>query len=190
MKLSILSLVSLALSVAAAPAGADFSLVGFAKDNPIGTTTGGAGKNSKKVTVRTVDEFVAAVKGNEPTIVYADGSFNLTGRVSVGSNKSLIGVGKGAQILGSGLNIKSQTNVIVRNFGFTATNDDAMTIQNSTRVWVDHNEFTTGNFPALGPDAYDGQVDIIRASDWITVSWNYFHDHWYILPLPHTEHAC
>ncbi|KAK1494742.1 longiborneol synthase, partial [Colletotrichum tamarilloi] len=22
------------------------------------------------------------------------------------------------------------------------------------------------------------QVDIIRASDWITVSWNYFHDHW------------
>lgn len=24
----------------------------------------------------------------------------------------------------------------------------------------------------------DGQVDIIRASDWITVSWNYFHDHW------------
>jgi pectate lyase len=118
MKLSILSLVSLALSVAAAPAGADFSLVGFAKDNPIGTTTGGAGKNSKKVTVRTVDEFVAAVKGNEPTIVYADGSFNLTGRVSVGSNKSLIGVGKGAQILGSGLNIKSQTNVIVRNFGF------------------------------------------------------------------------
>lgn len=24
----------------------------------------------------------------------------------------------------------------------------------------------------------DGQVDIIRAADWITVSWNYFHDHW------------
>jgi pectate lyase len=24
----------------------------------------------------------------------------------------------------------------------------------------------------------DGQVDIIRGSDWITVSWNYFHDHW------------
>jgi pectate lyase len=24
----------------------------------------------------------------------------------------------------------------------------------------------------------DGQVDISRASDWITVSWNYLHDHW------------
>jgi hypothetical protein len=24
----------------------------------------------------------------------------------------------------------------------------------------------------------DGQLDIIRASDWITVSFNYFHDHW------------
>jgi pectate lyase len=29
-----------------------------------------------------------------------------------------------------------------------------------------------------GPDHYDGQCDIVRASDWITVSWNYFHDHW------------
>jgi pectate lyase len=189
MKLSILSLISLALSVTAAPAGADFSLVGFAKDNPIGTTTGGAGKNSKKVTVRTFDEFVAAVTGNEPTIVYADGSFNLTRRVSVGSNKSLIGLGKGAQITGSGLNINSQTNVIVRNFGFTAIDDDAMTIRNSTRVWVDHNEFATGNLPALGPDAYDGQVDIIRASDWITVSWNYLHDHWYVPALPYTGHV-
>ena len=24
----------------------------------------------------------------------------------------------------------------------------------------------------------DGQIDISRASDWITVSWNYLHDHW------------
>jgi pectate lyase len=24
----------------------------------------------------------------------------------------------------------------------------------------------------------DGQIDIIRASDFVTVSWNYFHDHW------------
>jgi pectate lyase len=45
-------------------------------------------------------------------------------------------------------------------------------------VWIDHNEFESGNFPAAGPDEYDGQCDIIRASDWITVSWNYFHDHW------------
>jgi pectate lyase len=33
---------------------------------------------------------------------------------------------------------------------------------------------TTADFLGL----QDGQVDIIRGSDWITVSWNYFHDHW------------
>lgn len=167
MKLSILSLLSLALSATATPSGADFSLVGFAKDNPIGTTTGGSAKHGKSVTVRTVAEFIKAVNGSEPTVVYAKGKFNLTSRVQIGSNKSLIGLGKGAQITGSGLNIYNKTNVIIRNFGFTAIADDAMTIRNSTRVWIDHNEFTTGNFPALGPDAFDGQVDIIRASDWV-----------------------
>ncbi|CAN9362890.1 unnamed protein product [Alternaria alternata] len=180
MKLSILSLLSLALSATAAPAGCDFSLVGFAKDNPIGPTTGGAGRHGKSVTVRTVAEFIKAVNGSEPTVVYAKGSFNLTSRVQVGSNKSVIGVGKGAQITGSGLNIFNKTNVIIRNIGFTAIDDDAMTIRNSTRVWIDHNEFTTGNFPALGPDAYDGQVDIIRAADWITghLHVTYHHNYW------------
>jgi pectate lyase len=45
-----------------------------------------------------------------------------------------------------------------------------------TRVWIDHNEFESDLDG--GPDKYDGQCDIVRASDWITVSWNYFHDHW------------
>jgi pectate lyase len=167
MKLSVLSLFSLALSATATPSGVDFSLVGFAKDNPIGTTTGGSAKHGKSVTVRTVAEFIKAVNGSEPTVVYAKGNFNLTSRVQIGSNKSLIGLGKGAQITGAGLNIYNKTNVIIQNFGFIAIPDDAMTIRNSTRVWIDHNEFTTGNFPALGPDAFDGQVDIIRASDWV-----------------------
>ncbi|KAF1937783.1 pectin lyase-like protein [Clathrospora elynae] len=178
MKPSILSVFSLVLSTTAAPSDAGFSLVGFAKDHPPGTTTGGAGKNSKTVTVTTVAEFKKVVTDNEPTIIYANDTFNLTSRVQIGSNKSLIGLGKGAQIIGAGLNIYSQTNVIIRNFGLTAIPDDAITIRNSTRVWIDHNEFTTGNFTANGPDLYDGQLDIIRANDWITVSWNYFHDHW------------
>jgi pectate lyase len=54
--------------------------------------------------------------------------------------------------------------------------NDGITVQNSTRVWIDHNEFESDLLG--GPDKYDGQCDIVRASDWITVSWNYFHDHW------------
>jgi pectate lyase len=169
------SLASLALLVNAAPAGCDFSLVGFGKDNPLGPTTGG--KGGKVVTVKTQDALFAAVQGDTPAIVYLDGTFNLTSRLNVGSNKSIIGKGKGAEITGSGITVKSQTNVIIRNLGIRFILDnDGITIQNSTRVWVDHNEFESDL--EHGPDYYDGQCDLVRASDWITVSWNYFHDHW------------
>lgn len=87
MKLSLVSILSLAFVAAASPSGADYSLVGFAKDNPVGPTTGGTGKNSPTVTVSTVAELVAAVAGTEPKIVYAKGNFNLTARLRPGSNK-------------------------------------------------------------------------------------------------------
>jgi pectate lyase len=179
MKFWALSAFTFVLAASAAPAGSDFDLVGFGKDNPIGPTTGGAQNGSRTVTVTTVPEFLAAISGTAPTIIYAKGTFNFTSRPKIGSNKSLIGVGKGAWITGAGLTIVNVSNVIVRNFGIRAIVDnDGITIQNSTRVWIDHNEFTSGNFPAAGPDAFDGQCDIVRASDWITISWNYFHDHW------------
>ncbi|KAF2123196.1 polysaccharide lyase family 1 protein [Lophiotrema nucula] len=172
---SFIFVASLALSTAAKPAGCDFSLVGFGKDNRFGETTGG--KDGETVTVKDAASLVSAVADDVPRIVYAKGTFNLTARLKVGSNKSLIGVGKGAEIRGNGINVNSKTNVIIRNLGIRyILGNDGITIQNSTRVWVDHNEFEsdiTG-----GPDKYDGQCDIVRTSDWITVSWNYFHDHW------------
>lgn len=179
MKLSVLPFITLALSVSAAPPGKGFGLEGFAKDNPLGPTTGGAQPGSRTVTVTTVPEFLAAINGTAPTIIKAKGTFNFTSRPKIGSNKSLIGSGKGAWITGAGINIVNATNVIIQNFGIRGIKgNDGITIQNSTRVWIDHNEFTSGNFPADGPDEYDGQCDIVRGSDWITVSWNYFHDHW------------
>lgn len=87
MKFSIISVLSLALVVTAAPSKADYSLTGFAKDNPIGPTTGGAGKDSQTVTVTSVDALVSAVAGTEPKIIYAKGNFNLTKRLRPGSNK-------------------------------------------------------------------------------------------------------
>ncbi|KAF2269741.1 pectin lyase-like protein [Lojkania enalia] len=153
----------------------DFRLVGFGKDNPVGPTLGG--KGGEKVIVEDVDSLISAVADDEPRIVYAKGAFNLTSRLQVGSNKSLIGFGKGAEITGAGITVASKTNVIIRNLGIRFILDnDGITIQNSTRVWVDHNEFESDM--NHGPDYYDGQCDIVRASDWITVSWNYFHDHW------------
>jgi pectate lyase len=154
----------------------DFSLVGFGKDNPLGSVTGG-GSSGTTTTVSALSALQTAVKGDAPKTVYVNGNITATGRVKVGSNTSLLGVGSTANLIGAGLDIKSVTNVVVRNLGIRFVLDnDGITVQNSTRVWVDHCEFESDM--DHGPDYYDGQLDIVRASDWITVSWNYFHDHW------------
>ncbi|KAJ4315434.1 hypothetical protein N0V84_008381 [Fusarium piperis] len=154
---------------------ATWGLEGYAKDNPIGPTTGGRG--GKTVDVSTAEQLVAAVAGTDPKIVRVKGKITLPARLKIGSNTSVIGVGVSAHITGKGLDVFSGDNVIIQNLKISHILDnDCITIRNSTRVWVDHNEFFSDI--SYGPDHYDGQVDIIRASDYITVSWNYFHDHW------------
>ncbi|KAK7397749.1 hypothetical protein QQX98_012876 [Neonectria punicea] len=154
---------------------ATWGIEGYAKNNPIGKTTGGQG--GRTVHVSTADQLIAAVAGTERKIVKVKGKIVLPSRLAIGPNKSVIGVGSSAHITGAGLNIFNGDNVIVQNLKISHILDnDCITIRNSTRVWVDHNEFTSDI--SRGPDYYDGQVDIIRASDWVTVSWNYFHDHW------------
>lgn len=55
-------------------------------------------------------------------------------------SQSIIGVGKGAEITGAGISIVNATNIILRNFAIRKiVNNDGITIQNSTRVWIDHN---------------------------------------------------
>ncbi|KAF1812547.1 polysaccharide lyase family 1 protein [Eremomyces bilateralis CBS 781.70] len=157
--------------------GERYPLVGFGKDNPLGETTGGAG--GPTVTVSTEEALRSAVAGDDKKVVLVKGHYNLTERLKVGSNKSILGHGRGASIVNAGITVNGQTNVIIRNLkvGHVPDNDD-VTIQNTTRVWVDHCEFESRISPEIGPDFYDGQLDIVRASDWITVSWTYFHDHW------------
>lgn len=117
-----------------------FDLVGYAKDNPIGTTTGGA--KGETVTVRDGATLLAAVTGDTPRTIYVEGSIDVPSRLRVGSHKSIIGVGDNAEIRQNGMTIIHATNVIVRNLAIRfIVDNDGITIQNSTRVWIDHNEF-------------------------------------------------
>ena len=130
---------------------ATWGVEGYAKDNPIGVTTGG--KGGKTITVTTAEELVEAVKGNAPKIVKLKGKVVLPARLAVGSNTSLIGVGLSAHITGKGLNVYNGDNVIIQNLKITEILDnDCITIRNSTRVWVDHNEFSSDIDG--GPDKY------------------------------------
>ncbi|KFY01828.1 hypothetical protein V495_06144 [Pseudogymnoascus sp. VKM F-4514 (FW-929)] len=152
-----------------------FALEGYAKENPLGETTGG--KGGPTTTVTAAAALATAVKGTNPLTIVIKGDFDLPSRLNVGSNKSLIGDSKGATITGAGITIKAADNVIIQNlYIHDILDDDCITIHSSTRIWVDHNEFSSDI--EGGPDKFDGQIDIIHASDYVTVSWNYFHDHW------------
>lgn len=148
------------------------TLVGFAAKSP-GTTGGGGGRT---VTVRTYDELSAAASSTERLIVElpvfiqapADAS-----QVRVQSNKTIRGVAAGAGMTGSGFLLSSVSNVIIQNLVLSKSlPEDAVTINKSTYVWVDHCDLSSD-----GTTAYDGLVDIAHGTDWVTVSWTVFHDH-------------
>ncbi|EAQ87742.1 hypothetical protein CHGG_04361 [Chaetomium globosum CBS 148.51] len=150
--------------------------LGYATLN--GGTKGGAG--GTVTTVSTLPQFTEAVneKNSEPVVVFVKGVISGAAKVRVGSNKSIIGL-PGSGFKGVGLHFRKQSNLIVRNIVSSfveADQGDALKIEESTNVWVDHCEF----YSALvaDKDFYDGLVDSSHGSDFITISHTYFHDHW------------
>ncbi|GIE92949.1 hypothetical protein Ari01nite_04140 [Paractinoplanes rishiriensis] len=160
----------------AAPAltGATGSPDGFAAVPAWGQdgTTGGAG--GATVTVRTAEDFLAAIAQPEPLIVQVDGILTLPGPMhNVASDKTIVGLGAGGG-LNIGLPIDDSItdppadavhNVIIQNLKFDAWADDAINVQMFTHhVWIDHNTFVAG---------FDGAADVKRGSSYVTVSWNH-----------------
>ncbi|MBG0564994.1 pectate lyase family protein [Actinoplanes aureus] len=180
------------LPAQAAPGGPD----GFATVAGYGrtTTTGGAG--GPTVTVSTAAAFLDHIARPGPYVIQVSGTITLPrgsndGMHSVASNKTIIGLGSTAALVGGGLNIglpvSSATsppagavhNVIIRNLRFSGASDDLINVQMfSHHIWIDHNDFSDGD---------DGAVDIKRGSDLVTVSWNRFHDHDKTLLLGHDD---
>ncbi|MEJ8668212.1 polysaccharide lyase family 1 protein [Streptomyces sp. MS1.AVA.1] len=164
-------LATAAVIVLPQPAGAaETSPVGFGA----GTTGGG---NASAVTVSTLDAFRTAVTGNSAKVVRVNGLISLSGQVDVGSNTTVLGVGSSSGFTGGGLRLKEVTNVVVRNLNISkpVAPADGVTVQESTKVWIDHNSFSADR--DHDKDHYDGLLDINHGSDDVTVSWNTFKDH-------------
>ena len=124
-------------------------------------------------------------------------------RQYIGSNVTLVGVGRDARIVGANLVVRGSDNVIVRNLRISDAYDcfpfwdptdaggtwnseyDNLWIAESTHVWVDHNTFDDGdNPPSALPEVFgakfevhDGLLDITNGSDLVTASWNVFREH-------------
>jgi pectate lyase len=123
----------------------------------------------------------------------------------VPANTTVVGVpGTKAGITGGMLQVQGVDNVIVRNLTFAATQDcfpqwdptdgdsgnwnsqyDAVTLRGATHVWADHNTFTDApGLDTSDPTYYgrqyqihDGDLDITKGSDLVTVEHNQFTDH-------------
>ncbi|MFY1636903.1 family 16 glycoside hydrolase [Solwaraspora sp. WMMB335] len=132
-------------------------------------TTGGVG--GPTVRVATAAELAQYAGANTPYVIEVAGRIQVSGMVTVVADKTIVGVGATAEIVGGGLQMGTTTrpgdNVIVRNITFRDADDDSISVHNgSHHVWIDHNEFHPG---------YDGSVDVKRRSSYVTVSWNRFH---------------
>ena len=182
----------------------DFSIVGFATEN--GGTTGGASGTEVYVTnytdlksyAESTTAYIIHVSG---TInAGADG-----GSIRPKSNKTIIGEGNTALLWGVGFTISGYNNIIIRNLRismqgvttrvdksgvYSSTGDegrpqiltnagDCICIQGTSKnIWIDHCEFFSEDpYVQTNQDLYDGLVDVKNGSQYITISWCYFHDH-------------
>lgn len=158
-------------------------LVGWAAVSGNGTTTTTGGGNATPVTVTTLAQLQAAAKGTTASVIYVKGVLP-NGVVEVGSNKTIVGI-CGAEIHGH-LELNGSVNVIIRNIkivGYAVGNcasdpafnssvgcssgADAISVQNGAHhIWFDHCDISDGT---------DGNLDVTKGSDYITISWTKFH---------------
>lgn len=144
-------------------------LVGWAAYE--GITNGGDGGDT--IVVSTFDELKSVAEDSIPRVIILFGKVGIGGgldsRIYINSNKTILGYGN-AELHGS-FSINGVNNVILRNFivrgdgAHDRDGEDAIRILYSTRVWIDHLDIVDGG---------DGNLDITRESNYITVSWTQF----------------
>jgi pectate lyase len=161
------------------PSGGTSSSVVHGYATVSGSTTGGG--SAAATTVTSLSALTTAAAGSSAAVIQVNGNFSCSDDVRVASNKTIVGVGSGSGLTGCGLNLKSVSNVIIRNLKISKVladngNGDAIHIESSANhIWIDHNDLSSDQ--THDKDYYDGLIDITHAADYITVSWNYLHDH-------------
>ena len=159
------------------------ALVGWASVNSKGVngTTGADATAFAPIVVTTVAAFKSNAAGTDPRVINVTGT--LTGKFTIGSNKTIAGL-CGAELHGT-VEMKGSVNVILRNIkivGYGAGNcaldpaydasvgcssgNDAVSVLGGHHIWIDHCDISDGT---------DGNLDITKGADFVTVSWTKFH---------------
>ena len=163
-------------------------ILGFATTN--GGTTGGGSLAPLVVNASDPSAFTQlSTYANEkmpgPLVIEVVGMIAFPGpddsgsseqQIRVSANKTILGSGAASGLTGGGLNLTGSDNVIIKNLVISkALGTDAISLNQSTHIWVDHCDLSSDRNVEAG--TYDGLVDITRASDFVTVSWTRYHDH-------------
>jgi len=151
-----------------------------------GGTTGGQG--GEVIVVSEYPKLKNAVKGNNPKIVKINGIIELPADLVIGSNTSIIGIDKYSGVTGAGFKLDHVNNIIIQNLKFSyclGSKKDCISTDYTTNLWIDHCEFYSDK--DHDKSYYDGLIDITHASDFVTISWNYLHDHFKTSLVGHSD---
>ncbi|KAK0111079.1 hypothetical protein ONS95_001458 [Cadophora gregata] len=175
-------------SSAPAPSSANRSIsdacdIGFATQNG-GTTGGGC---AAVTTVKSLAELTACATQNVPAVCLVSGAITGNTVIKVTADTTIAGAA-GSSIVGVGLRVIKVSNVILRNLKISkvlASAGDAVGIQAASNVWVDHLDLSSDR--DHGKDFYDGLLDVTHASDYITISNTFLHDHFKASLVGHSD---
>jgi pectate lyase len=137
------------------------SLVAVPDGYATGTTGGGA---ATPITVSTPAAFHSAVNNDTPAVIIVQGRLDV-GTVRIGSNKTILGADANSGLYGGIVQVRG-TNYIFQNLTIGPSHDDAMEISGARYVFIHKCEFF---------DGADGNIDIVRQADFVTVSWCKFY---------------
>jgi pectate lyase len=177
--------------ITAAAASPNFNMIGYATTG--GGTTGGSGGASKTISSLSALESWAARREKNTTaeVITISGTISGSTLITIknGANITIQGTGSASQLVGVGLNIRDYNNVIVKNLMIREVKypDDALTLDNVQRGWVDRCELHSKIGTGITVDTYDGLLDIKKGSAAITISWCYLHDHMKCSLVGHTD---
>lgn len=134
-----------------------------------GVTSGGFAKIShseNSVVVNTMPELLSYLASDASYTIYVHGSFTLTEKCRIASNKALIGTAVGATISGQGFVLDNVSNVVIEGLNLSGIESDAITIKDGTKhIWVNHCTFS-------GNDSLC--INVCPGADSITISGNRF----------------
>lgn len=154
-----------ALCFANTPAGADVP-IGWAAVSGKGVESTTGGGDGEVVVARRIEDLTDYAKRNEPLTILVEGTLNGES-VKIASNKTIMGVGSDAMLVGVELGMNGVSNIIIRNLTISKARD-GIAARGTHHLWIDHCDVS---------DCRDGAIDITRQSDFSTVSWTRLSNH-------------